>query len=98
MHSSLFLGSPRPLLASLLVVQLSLPAALTAQMQQEPAMQSPTMQSATPSATGPRLTGDEKFLQVLNRFAYGPRPETSSELRSMGLNAWFQQQTIPPSL
>ncbi len=95
MHSSLFLGTPRPVLAGLLVLQLSLPAALTAQMQQEPAMK-PV--AASPSEPGARLAGDEKLLQVLNRFTYGPRPGDLERLRSMGINAWFQQQLNPASI
>lgn len=98
MRSSLFLDFTRPLTAGVLVLQLALPAALTAQMQQEPAMHSPAMQPPATSETGPRLTGDDKLLQVLNRFTYGPRPGDLERLRTMGLNAWFQQQLNPETI
>ncbi|HZL27059.1 MAG TPA: DUF1800 domain-containing protein [Acidobacteriaceae bacterium] len=101
MRSCVIPVSARPLLAGLLVLQLALPVTLAAQMQQEPAMQVPTMQPAPKAATfepGPRLSGDDKLLQVLNRFTYGPRPGDLERLRSMGLNAWFQQQLYPASI
>lgn len=101
MRTSLFPGSSRSLIAGLLAMQLVLPAALTAQAPQESAMkgpaQSPAMQPAA-SASGARLTGDEKFLQVLNRFTYGPRPGDLEHIRSIGLNAWFQQQLNPSTI
>lgn len=44
------------------------------------------------------LTPDEKVLHVLNRFTYGPRPGDLERVRTMGLNAWFQQQLNPRSI
>jgi uncharacterized protein (DUF1800 family) len=91
--------SLRSLVAGLLVAQLALPAAAIAQMQQDS-----TMQSAAPSLKvrpfepGPRLAGDDKILQVLNRFTYGPRPGDIERLRTIGLSAWFQQQLFPLSI
>jgi uncharacterized protein (DUF1800 family) len=38
------------------------------------------------------LTPNQKILQVLNRFTYGPRPGDLERIRAMGLNAWFNQQ------
>jgi uncharacterized protein (DUF1800 family) len=53
---------------------------------------------AAPSAVGARLSGDEKILQALNRFTYGPRPGDLERVRSIGLNAWFGQQLNPETI
>ena len=78
--------------ALVLVLELSLPAGLTAQMA-----------SVAPAKTlkaqaGPPLTPDEKILQVLNRFTYGPRAGDLERVRAMGLNAWFIQQMNPSKI
>jgi uncharacterized protein (DUF1800 family) len=52
-------------------------------------------QAATASTP---LTNDEKLLQVLNRFTYGPRPGDLEKLRAMGLQAWFNQQLSPQKI
>lgn len=44
------------------------------------------------------LQGDEKLLQVLNRFTYGPRPGDLERMRAMGLQAWFDQQLAPQKI
>ena len=99
----------RSLIAGCLIVQLAVPAAGLAQMQQtapqpEPAMQDTATQAPpvavklTPADTGTRLTGDAKILQTLNRFTYGPRPGDLERVRAMGLNAWFQQQMTPDTI
>ncbi len=47
---------------------------------------------------GGQLKGDDRLLQVLNRFTYGPRPGDLEHLRAIGLQAWFNQQLNPESI
>ena len=102
------LASQRPatrLLAAALALQLVLPAGLLAQQQQQDVttqsqtMQTPaTLQTRSAGTSKTQLQGDEKILQTLNRFTYGPRPGDLEKLRSVGLNAWFQSQLNPQSI
>ncbi len=48
-----------------------------------------------PATTTASLSGDEKLLQVLNRFTYGPRPGDLEHIRAIGLQAWFNEQLRP---
>jgi uncharacterized protein (DUF1800 family) len=57
-----------------------------------------TTQNATPPRVNTPLTPDEKILQVLNRFTYGPRPGDLERVRIMGLSAWFNQQMNPAKI
>jgi uncharacterized protein (DUF1800 family) len=41
---------------------------------------------------------DQRYLLVLDRFTYGPRPGDVEKLQKMGLNAWFQQQMDPAKI
>ena len=84
-------------LVSVLAAQLALPTDLLSQMASQPATTSNSMLSASPSkpASNQPLTSDEKILQVLNRFTYGPRPGDVERVRAMGLNAWFNEQIEP---
>ncbi len=41
------------------------------------------------------LSAREKALQILNRFAYGPRPGDVDKVLAMGSDAWFAQQLSP---
>jgi uncharacterized protein (DUF1800 family) len=45
-----------------------------------------------------QLKGDERILQALNRFTFGPRPGDLEAVRTMGLDAWFEQQLHPQAL
>jgi uncharacterized protein (DUF1800 family) len=47
---------------------------------------------------GDQLKGDDRLLQVLNRFTYGPRLGDLEHLRVIGLQAWFNQQLNPQSI
>ena len=95
-------------MVSLLTAQLALPTGLLSQMASpsETGQPSPTSNSmlnatpAKPTSTHPLtpLTNDEKILQVLNRFTYGPRPGDIERVRAMGLNAWFSQQMNPVNI
>ena len=75
-----------------LMLHLALPDKASAQMA------SPTATKALKTQVGTPLTPDEKILQVLNRFTYGPRPGDVERLRAMGLNAWFLEQMNPAKI
>ncbi|MFP5237980.1 MAG: DUF1800 family protein [Acidobacteriota bacterium] len=45
-----------------------------------------------------QLQGDERILQALNRFTFGPRPGDLDAVRAMGLDAWFEQQLHPATI
>ena len=40
-------------------------------------------------------TADQQVIQVLNRLAFGPRPGDVLEVRSIGVDAWIDQQLHP---
>jgi len=75
-------------IAALLLVPVSLPVGAFAQM---------AGHNAKATDNSP-LKGDEKLLQVLNRFTYGPRPGDLEKLRAMGIQAWFNQQLMPKTI
>ena len=103
MRASLSMQSLRSVVVGLLVAQMVVPAAVVAQAQEQ-SMSQETMQPApalsirTPANAGMKLEGDQKILQVLNRFTYGPRPGDLERVRAIGINAWFQQQLNPDSI
>ena len=78
--------------ALVLVLQLALPANVSAQMASSAPAKTLKAQSEPP------LTPDEKILQVLNRFTYGPRSGDFERVRAMGLNGWFIQQMNPSKI
>jgi uncharacterized protein (DUF1800 family) len=41
---------------------------------------------------------DERYMLVLDRFTYGPRPGDLQRMRELGLNGWFQQQMNPSKI
>ena len=49
------------------------------------------------SASG-QLRGDERILQALNRFTFGPRPGDLEAVRKMGLDQWFDEQLRPADI
>ena len=51
-----------------------------------------------PAYESGQLKGDERVLQALNRFTFGPRPGDLEAVRAMGLDAWFEQQLHPQTL
>jgi uncharacterized protein (DUF1800 family) len=53
--------------------------------------------SASNSASG-QLRGDERILQALNRFTFGPKPGDLEAVRKMGLDNWFDQQLRSASI
>ena len=44
------------------------------------------------------LQGDDRILQALNRFTFGPRPGDVEAVRQMGLETWFDQQLQPEAM
>ena len=86
-------GNPlvRSVIAGALIVQIVLPASIFGQMVEQETRSVPASQPKP-------LSNDEKILQVLNRFTYGPRPGDLERVRTMGLNAWFHQQLNPQSI
>lgn len=44
------------------------------------------------------LEGDERILQALDRFTFGPKPGELEAVRQMGLDKWFDQQLHPDSI
>ena len=59
---------------------------------QKPAPKRPTARQAYEAG---QLHGDQRILHALNRFTFGPRPGDLEIVRSMGLDAWFDQQLHP---
>jgi uncharacterized protein (DUF1800 family) len=57
-----------------------------------------TKASHRPAYQSGQLKGDERILQALNRFTFGPRPGDLEAVRAMGLDAWFERQLHPQSL
>jgi len=45
-----------------------------------------------------QMKGDERILQALNRFTFGPKPGELEAVREMGLEKWFDQQLHPDSM
>ncbi len=54
-----------------------------------------TKRPAAAASPQGQLVGDEKMLQVLNRFTYGPRPGDLEHIRAVGIQAWFNEQLNP---
>jgi uncharacterized protein (DUF1800 family) len=84
-----------PVVSALLIAQLVMPAGSFAQP--ENVSSPPSAKSAERGASVP-LKGDDKLLQVLNRFTYGPRPGDLDKLRAMGIQQWFNQQLAPKTI
>jgi uncharacterized protein (DUF1800 family) len=65
------------------------------------AQSAPSVQSTTrgrrPYQAG-ELRGDDRILQALNRFTFGPRPGDLEAVRQLGLENWFAQQLRPETI
>jgi uncharacterized protein (DUF1800 family) len=91
----------RACLAVFLCGTLALPAPLAAAQDAPaaaPADAQPSAHHRRPEYKSPDLQGDERILQALNRFTFGPRPGDLDAVRAMGLDAWFEQQLHPENL
>lgn len=53
------------------------------------------VRSQNESQSGREQTADQQVIQVLNRLAFGPRPGDVLRVRSMGVDAWIDQQLHP---
>lgn len=61
-----------------------------------------SLPAATPrleaQGAGREQTADQQVLHVLNRLAFGPRPGDVQRVRTMGVDAWIEQQLHPERL
>jgi uncharacterized protein (DUF1800 family) len=98
--------SPHGLTAIFLCCSLCLPSPIAAAQQAADTSQPPALAKsransasnpAANSATG-QLRGDDRILQALNRFTFGPRPGDLEAVRKMGLDQWFDEQLRPGSI
>jgi uncharacterized protein (DUF1800 family) len=51
--------------------------------------------TASSQPAGREQTADQQVLHVLNRLAFGPRPGDVQRVRTMGVDAWIEQQLHP---
>jgi len=51
-----------------------------------------------PAYQSSQLQGDERIVQALNRFTFGPRPGDLEAVRAVGLDAWFNRQLHPEGM
>jgi uncharacterized protein (DUF1800 family) len=58
----------------------------------------PAKSQHRPAYQAGQLKGDDRILQALNRFTFGPRPGDLDAVRTVGLDAWFEQQLHPQAL
>ena len=92
MRSKQFSFSLQSPIAALLILPVSLSAAVDSLPPAPAATVSPTANRSE------KLEGDERLLQVLNRFTYGPRPGDLEKIRAMGVQAWLNQQLAPQKI
>jgi uncharacterized protein (DUF1800 family) len=93
-----FRGSIQRSIAIALCYGLCFPAAMPTA--QEPATES---QVSTPPKhrqeyVSGQLRGDDRILQALDRFTFGPKPGELEAVRQMGLEKWFDQQLHPDKI
>ena len=90
------------LTAILLCFSLFLPAPMGAAQQAadpaRPPAATKSKPSYSPNSGSVQLRGDERILQALNRFTFGPKPGDLEAVRKMGLDNWFDQQLRPASI
>ena len=51
-----------------------------------------------PAPALPPLNDEERAIQMLNRFTFGPRPGDVEAVMKMGPGTWFEQQLNPDSI
>jgi len=75
-----------------------------AAMQPQMSNQTPSMETSLPQqdvalkAHPKVIPPDERYMLVLDRFTYGPRPGDLQRMRELGLSGWFQQQMNPSKI
>jgi uncharacterized protein (DUF1800 family) len=62
----------------------------------QPMVAAAAVKKVSPSVQ--QIRADERVLQVLNRFTFGPRPGDVATVRAMGVKAWFERQLNPLSI
>ncbi|MFY9938075.1 MAG: DUF1800 domain-containing protein, partial [Silvibacterium sp.] len=55
-------------------------------------------QHKSPAPALPSLTDEERAIEMLNRFTFGPRPGDVEAVVKIGPDAWFEQQLNPESI
>jgi uncharacterized protein (DUF1800 family) len=93
--------SPHGLTAIFLCCALCLPAPLSAAQAADPSQppaQTKSRSNSAPKSESAQLRGDERILQALNRFTFGPRPGDLEAVRTMGLDNWFDEQLRPAAI
>ena len=82
-------------IAVLICLSLVLPSA--SGLAQSPASAAAKSPARKPYQSG-ELRGDDRILQALNRFTFGPRPGDLEAVRAMSLDRWFAQQLHPETI
>jgi uncharacterized protein (DUF1800 family) len=78
---------------------LSLLTALAATAQTKAPRHKPVQHSAAhPDEVSVPLNSEERAIQMLNRFTFGPRPGEIEAVEKEGPDAWFEQQLNPQSI
>jgi uncharacterized protein (DUF1800 family) len=90
--------SVKSALALLLCATIAAPPTGYGQSPSAPDDTVPAKTQHRPAYQAGQLKGDERILQALNRFTFGPRPGDLEAVRAMGLDAWFEQQLHPQTL
>jgi uncharacterized protein (DUF1800 family) len=90
--------SVKSALALLLCATIAAPPFGYGQLPSPAADTAPARAQHRPDYQAGQLKGDERILQALNRFTFGPRPGDLEAVRAMGLDAWFEQQLHPQAL
>ena len=86
----------RATLAVLLCSQLGV-CSIPAGAQPARSVQSTTTDGGRPYQSG-QLQGDDRILQALNRFTFGPRAGDLESVRALGLEKWFARQLHPETI
>ncbi len=90
--------SPHGLTAMLLCWSLCLPSPFVAAQQAADRSQPQAKTKSRQNDMSGQLRGDERILQALNRFTFGPKPGDLEAVRKMGLDAWFDAQLHPADI
>jgi len=87
----------RESLAALMCLSLAFPSA-PALSQAVATPPNPPAKRARPPYQSNQLQGDQRILQALNRFTFGPRPGDLEAVKTIGLEKWFDQQLRPATI
>jgi len=86
-------------IAALMCASLFIPSVpAQAQISPSSAAQSLGRSSARQPYQSGQSQGDQRILQALNRFTFGPRPGDIEAVRAVGLEKWFDRQLHPETL